>query len=124
MGDARPPLTRNFVPTLMANRINRDPGRTSGGRYRNIDYVDDKICQLSGIVCSEIVTSALNKKQLTIEFGLESLKGANVGRDILSDGSVGAPPSLDGLDAFRREGVVLDQKLLILTSEDVIGNDS
>ena len=123
MGDPRPPLARNFVSALRTNRISGGSGKTSRDRYRNIDNVDDKICQLSGIVCGEIVTSTLNKKQLTIEFGLESLKGTDVGGDILSDSSVGAPSSLNGLDAFRRKGVILYQELLVLAGEDVVGHD-
>ena len=124
MGDARPPLARNFISTLRTNRINSGSGKISAGRYRDIDNVDDKICQLSGIVCGEIVTPALNEKQLAIEFGLESLKGTNVSGDILSDSGVGAPPSFNGLDAFRREGVILDQELLVLAGEDVVCYDS
>jgi len=62
VGDTRPPLARDFVSALRANGISGGSGKTSGGSYRNINDVDDKICQLSGIVCGEIVTSTLNKK--------------------------------------------------------------
>ena len=62
VSDTRPPLARNFVSTLRANRINEGSGKISKGRYRNIDDVDDKICQLSRVVCGEIVTSTLDKK--------------------------------------------------------------
>ena len=36
---------------------------------------------------------------------------------------MGAPSSLDSLDAFRGEGFVLDQELLVLAGEDVVGYD-
>ena len=62
MGDSRSPLARNFVSALRTNTISGGSDKTIGGRYRNIDNVNDEICQLSGIVCGEIVTSALNKK--------------------------------------------------------------
>ena len=62
MGDTRPSLARDFISTLRTRRISSDSGEVNGGSYRNIDNVDNEICQLSGIVCGEIVTSALDKK--------------------------------------------------------------
>ena len=108
VGDTRASLTRNFVSTLEKDGISRTPGKIDEGYHRNINHVDDKICQLSGIVRGEIVTSALDEKQLTIEFGLESFKGTNIGGDVLPDSSVGTPSSLNSLDAFCRKGTILD----------------
>jgi len=62
MGDTGPPLTRDLISTLETGVISPAPGIINGGHHRDVDHVDDKIRQLSGIVCSEIVTSALNKK--------------------------------------------------------------
>ena len=62
MGDTRPPLTRDLISTLRTDGISPAPGIINEYHHRDIDHVDDKICQLSGIVCSEIVTSALDKK--------------------------------------------------------------
>ena len=62
VGDTRASLTRNFVSTLEKDVISRAPGKINEGYHRNINHVDDKICQLSGIVRSEIITSALNEK--------------------------------------------------------------
>lgn len=47
VGDTRTPLTRNFVSTLRVDRVSQDSANINGGYYRNIDNVDDKICQLS-----------------------------------------------------------------------------
>ena len=43
MSDSRPPFARNFISALRINRISGGSGKASGGRYRNIDNVDDKI---------------------------------------------------------------------------------
>lgn len=62
MSDTRTPLTRNFVSALGMDGISRTSGNRNGSRHRNIDYIDDKICQLSGIVRGEIITSALDEE--------------------------------------------------------------
>jgi hypothetical protein len=62
MCDTRSPLTRNLISALGSNGISQAQGIVNGGHHRDIDHVDDKICQLAGIVCSEIVTSALDEK--------------------------------------------------------------
>lgn len=78
------------------------------GQYRNVDDIDNKICQLSGIVCSEIVSSTLDKKQLAIEFCLKALKGTDICGDVFPNSGMGTPSGLNSLDTFHRERVVLD----------------
>jgi hypothetical protein len=124
VGDARSPLTGNLVSTLGTDGINKAPGDVNCGYYRNVDNIDNKICQLSGIVCRKIVASALYKEQLAIELGLETFEGTNICGDILPDSGMRAPPSFDSLDTLRREGVVLDQEFLVLASEYVVGHNS
>lgn len=89
----------------------------------DVDDVDDKVSEFTGVVCGEIVAAAFDEEELAIEFCLEGLEGADVGGDVLTDCGVGAAAGLDGEDAVGGEGVVLDEEFLVFAGEDVVGYD-
>lgn len=60
--DTRSALTRYFVSTLRTHGISEAPSDVDCEYYRNVDDIDNKICQLSGIVRSEIVASTLHEE--------------------------------------------------------------
>lgn len=63
VGDTRSPLAGNFVSTLeIDDGINGAPSEVDYGYYRNVNDVDNEICQLSGIICSKIVAATLDKE--------------------------------------------------------------
>jgi hypothetical protein len=105
MGDSRSSLSRDLIPPA------------------HINHIDDIIRQLSRIVRREIITSTLYKQELAAELGLERLECSGVGGDVLADSGVRAAAGLDGKDAHRGEGLVLDEELLVFAGKDVVGHD-
>lgn len=91
-----------------------------GTTDRDVDDVDNVVCELSRIICGEIVSTALNEEHLAAIFSLESLEGPHIRADVFSDRGVRASTSLDGEDTRWWEGLVCDQEFLILPGEDVI----
>ena len=87
-----------------------------------IDDVDDIVRQLPRIVRGQIVAPALDQHDLAPELRLQRLERAHVRGDVLPDGRVGAAARFDRQDALGGERAVLDQELLVLAREDVVGD--
>ena len=109
--------------------------------YWNVNYINNIICKFTRVIRREIVAATFNEEHLTIKFSLKRLQGPQIGRNVFANSGMWTAPSLDGVDSFSRQCLILDQKLSILPSaiiweypieesevkesvrEDVIGGD-
>lgn len=89
---------------------------------RDVDDVDDVVCQLPAVVRGEVVPAALDEQQVGVELCVQVLEGGEVGADVLAHGGVGAAARLDGADALGGQGAVARQELGVLAREDVVGD--
>jgi hypothetical protein len=104
----------------------RDPG-TPLARHLvpagHVDDVDRVVGELAAEVRSEVVAARLAKEDLgPVRLG-ELLEREQVRGDVLADRCVGAPAGLDCADPLGRQGVVPDEELGVLASEDVVRHD-
>lgn len=88
--------------------------------HRHINHINNIVCQLPAVVGCEVVAAALDEKDLAVELGLKGLERAHIGANVLADCGMGAPSGLDGKNAFRGQGLVFNEELLILPREYVV----
>lgn len=88
--------------------------------HRNINYINNIVGQLPGVICSKVVPTTFDKQDLAAVLRLEGLKGTGVGTNIFADRCVRTATSLNGENALLREGLIADQELLIFTRENVV----
>lgn len=90
--------------------------------HRNVNDIDNVISQLSGVICGQVIASALYKEELATKFSLQSFQSAHIGTYVFSNCRMGTPPCLDGKNAILWKCLVFYEEFLIFPSEDVIGN--
>lgn len=88
--------------------------------YRDINDINDIICEFARVVRSEVVPTTLNEEHLAAELGLEGLKRARIRANVFTNGGVWTATGLDRENARRRESLILDEELLILARKDVV----
>lgn len=125
--DPRSTLSWYLVSTLRAHttssiriapHLSRKPSDLI--TYRNINHINNIIRQLPRIIRREVIASALNKEHLAPVARLQTLERTHVRADVLSDRSVWATTRLNSEDARSGQRIVLDEKFLIFSREDVI----
>lgn len=71
---------------------------------------------------SKVIPSTLHKQHFSTENSLQLLQSSEVGRDILSDSRMRTSTRFDRSNTIFGQSFISDQKLLILSSEDVVGH--
>lgn len=109
-------------PSYSQQRSKKTEQQAVGSAHRDVDDIDDIVRELARVIGGEVVTAALDEQELAAILRLERLERTHVRADVLADRGVRAAAGLDCEDARRRERLVLDQELLVLLGEDVVGN--
>ena len=124
--DTRATLARNLVSALHVGRHQHQKMVHIIGRlgqsvtHRDVNDVDDVVRELARIIRSEVVTAALDEEKLAAILRLERFERTHVRADVLADRGVWAATGLDRENTRLGQGLVLDQKFLVLAREDVV----
>ena len=94
------------------------PGNLVTARY--IDDIYDEVSKFARVVCSEVVAAGLQEQHVRRDTVMKVLEREQVGRDVFPDSRVRAAAGLNRKDARGREGLVLDEELLVFAREDVV----
>lgn len=82
LGDARPALAGDLVSA------------------RDVDYVNDEVCELARVVCCEVVAARLDEEKIGVEAVVQVGERGEVDGNVFADGGVGAAAGFDGDDAL------------------------
>ena len=72
----------------------------------------------------QVVPATLNEQQLALKLRLQLFQRSQVGRDVLANSSMGTSSRLDGAYTVLLQRLITDEKLLVFTGENVVGDGS